>query len=144
MSTYSGCSARSQENYVLGEGWSDHPMAQQGWVINRGWTESSSGVNNMTGEAWSFTPKSSDYLGSRYLAAFYDACTDMIIEKANNDPELVVGILAHFLYECLYGFILGTLTSIVMESRKSRQEYEEKITTVLGLPRAVKRPSRFP
>ena len=42
----------------------------------------------------------------------------------------VLAILIHFSYEIIYGFVLGTLTSMVMESRKSTQEFEEKMATI--------------
>ena len=116
--------------YGAGDGYGDrHPMAEDGWAVAMGWTTLAMSEGNVTSE-WTYDPGTMDYFFTRYLQAFFDAVTDQLVEKANNDSELVVGILAHFFYECLYGFVLGTLTSMVMESRKSRQEYDEKITTV--------------
>ena len=46
------------------------------------------------------------------------------------DTELVVGLILHIMYEVIYGFMLGTLTTIVMESRQSKKEFEDKLNSV--------------
>jgi CRP-like cAMP-binding protein len=106
-----------------------HPLAATGWVAARGWLDDQEGGTNATG-GWSYDPSSSDLLFSRYVQSFFDAFTGMVIEKATTDAELLIAIVIHIAYECLYGFILGTLTSIVLESRKSTQEFEEKMNSV--------------
>jgi hypothetical protein len=108
-------------------------MKEDGWVVVEGWIGTAKSAPNAT-RPWAYDSRTMSFFFSRYLRAFYDAATDQMAANANTDPELIVGIVGHFFYEILYGFVLGTLTSMVMEARKSRQEYEEVST-----PYAVER-----
>eukprot|EP01052_Picozoa_sp_SAG31_P000881 SAG31_NODE_27_length_32731_cov_1443.130393_24_plen_902_part_00 len=106
-----------------------HPMHAEGWVALRGWMISR--VSNGTEVPWTFDHESSDYLFTRYMSAVFDALSDMVIEKAQTDSELVVGLILHIMYEVIYGFMLGTLTTIVMESRASKKDFEDKMNSVI-------------
>ena len=108
-------------------------MHQHGWVVSRGWVGLSASTANATGTStplWTYDGPEGDFLMSRYFAAFFAAMTDMAIENASTEIEMLVACMNHLFYECLYGFVLGTLTSIVLESRKSAREYEEKLADV--------------
>eukprot|EP01052_Picozoa_sp_SAG31_P013036 SAG31_NODE_774_length_12192_cov_26.736128_13_plen_428_part_00 len=109
-----------------------HPLYNVGWVVDRNWVGTSKGPvpPNGTAPAWTYNAAAADYIWTRYFTGFFFAFTDMTIENANTSLEQVVACLNHLIYECLYGFILGTLTSIVLEGRKSAREYEEKLSDV--------------
>lgn len=129
----------------------DHVAHSTGWVWKNGWMEERPFHNpngiatpfmtnhdgwvepmaNRSGfYAYAYDPRSSDYLFTRYFTAVFDVLVDAEQDKASTDAELVTGLLLHLIYEAINGFVIGTLTTMVMESRRSKKDYEDKINMV--------------
>lgn len=76
-----------------------HPLYRTGWVHQLNWAESAVGADQNGTTTWVFEYDTSNYLFSRYLQATFDVLTDMVIEKAVTDDELIAGMILHLLYE---------------------------------------------
>eukprot|EP01051_Picozoa_sp_SAG22_P025121 SAG22_NODE_7291_length_754_cov_1.876336_1_plen_117_part_00 len=48
-------------------------------------------------EPWEYDALASDFLFTRYMQAVFDVLTDMVIERAQTDMELVTGLLLHIM-----------------------------------------------
>lgn len=132
----------------------EHAIHAVGWVWKSGWMDGHPyAVPNGTEEPsllsigedgwveptddhdgfyyYDYEPRSSDFLFTRYFTAVFDVLVDAEQDKASTDEELVVGLILHLLYEAINGFVIGTLTTLVMESRRSKQDFEDKINAVI-------------
>ena len=85
-----------------------------GWVHRMEWNETDS-------VAW---------FGTRYTAALFTALTDTVGDWALTDTEKLYGLVQHFIYEGFFGFLIGTMTSMIMASRVSEQLKSEKRTAL--------------
>ena len=106
-------------------------MRVEGWVHDMNWADwAESNLPRNDSEYWSYDPKH-DAVLQRYLYAMFIAMTDETANTAKGTTrELIVAMVLHLIYECIYGFVLGVLMSLVLEARKSTVEFEEKIIAV--------------
>ena len=95
-----------------------------GWVARQGWSTNETYV----------------WCGTRYTASLFIALTDTVGDYANTDAEKIYGLFMHFGYECFFGFLIGTVTSMIMAGRISEQLKTEKIMALREYLRIQKVP----
>lgn len=92
-----------------------------GWVRREGWGDK---VGQWT----------------RYLTAFTYVLTDWCIERSYTTSEQVVGFILHLTYEVFFGYLVGTMTSIVLAGNVSDLAKAEKLQELQDLARFAKLP----
>ena len=76
----------------------------------------------------------------KYITSFVYSLTDFVSEISYTQQEKVYALAQHLVYEAFFGYLIGTMATIVMAGRVAEQMKDEKINAVRDVMRMSKVP----
>ena len=64
---------------------------------------------------------------TKYITSFVYCLTDFVSEISYTQPEKIYAVFQHLVYEAFFGYLVGTMATIVMAGRIAEQMKEEKL-----------------